>query len=424
MKFKLTNTGNELLRKTLAGKTTITFTKLQFGNSTEWPENGEAEAEELKNPILDVPLSDAEIIDEYIILSTVFNNSGIEAGFHITELGVFAKDSDDAEHLYAIGLTKEETADYVPGCDERVLEFEYSGMVFISDSQNVNALLNDSLTSVSKEEFKSHIDDKQNPHKTTKYHVGLGDVPNVATNDQLPTFTEADTLTNLESGIDKLSALFGKIKKAISELIKHLKDENNPHKTTAKTIGAAESKHEHTTSDIKSGILSVVRGGSGKGQFDKNAVLIGNGKEAFNGVKGTGAFFSNGADTPGFGVLPIAFGGTGLKDGASFIAEGDYGCFGSAVLPGGLLIQWGRVSFNANVGEMVVDFERSFDSTRYAVIFTTSAGHEGAAASTPDWNVPTKEKDHFHMFRAASPDILVSSQVADWIAIGRAAQTN
>ena len=50
-----------------------------------------------------------------------------------------------------------------------------------------------------------------------KSKVGLDNVPNVATNDQTPTFTEASTRANIASG-EKLSTLFGKIKKFFTDL--------------------------------------------------------------------------------------------------------------------------------------------------------------------------------------------------------------
>lgn len=53
--------------------------------------------------------------------------------------------------------------------------------------------------------------------------VGLGNVPNVATNDQTPTYTAASAPAALTSG-EKLSAAFGKITAAISALITHLAD--------------------------------------------------------------------------------------------------------------------------------------------------------------------------------------------------------
>ena len=51
----------------------------------------------------------------------------------------------------------------------------------------------------------------------TKANIGLNNVPNVATNDQTPTFSEAITRTNIVSG-EKLSVILGKIKKWFSDL--------------------------------------------------------------------------------------------------------------------------------------------------------------------------------------------------------------
>lgn len=68
-----------------------------------------------------------------------------------------------------------------------------------------------------------HKSDKENPHEVSKEQVGLGNVPNVTTNDQTPTYEEAETLENISSG-EVLSVAFGKISKAISSLISHIKD--------------------------------------------------------------------------------------------------------------------------------------------------------------------------------------------------------
>lgn len=56
-----------------------------------------------------------------------------------------------------------------------------------------------------------------NPHGTTKSDVGLGNVPNVATNDQTPTFTQASSRANIASG-EKLSIILGKIMKYFADL--------------------------------------------------------------------------------------------------------------------------------------------------------------------------------------------------------------
>lgn len=54
----------------------------------------------------------------------------------------------------------------------------------------------------------------------SKSEVGLGNVPNVATNDQTPTFTEASERANIVSG-EKLSVIFGKVMKWFSDLKPH-----------------------------------------------------------------------------------------------------------------------------------------------------------------------------------------------------------
>ena len=51
----------------------------------------------------------------------------------------------------------------------------------------------------------------------TKENIGLGNVPNVSTNDQTPTFTEAATRGNIATG-EKMSVLMGKIKKFFTDL--------------------------------------------------------------------------------------------------------------------------------------------------------------------------------------------------------------
>ena len=70
-------------------------------------------------------------------------------------------------------------------------------------------------------ELDAHLNSKENPHEVTKAQVGLGNVPNVSTNNQTPTYGITTELATLTSG-EKLSAAFSKIKLAISTLISHI----------------------------------------------------------------------------------------------------------------------------------------------------------------------------------------------------------
>ena len=84
--------------------------------------------------------------------------------------------------------------------------------------------------------INAHKNDSTNPHKTTKAQVGLGNVPNVTTNDQTPTYTEAASDANLASG-EKLSVAFGKLARAVKSLWAHIANKSNPHATTKAQVG-------------------------------------------------------------------------------------------------------------------------------------------------------------------------------------------
>lgn len=82
-------------------------------------------------------------------------------------------------------------------------------------------------------QLQTHLDDKQNPHDTTKTQVGLGLVDNFATASQ--TAAEAGTVNNLfmtplrvAQAIDKLLGVAFRT---------HLADHNNPHQTTKAQVG-------------------------------------------------------------------------------------------------------------------------------------------------------------------------------------------
>lgn len=94
--------------------------------------------------------------------------------------------------------------------------------------------------------------------------VGLGNVPNVATDDQTPTYTAASTLAALKSG-EKLSVAFGKIAKAISDLISHLANKANPHKVTAAQAGAVPTTRKINGQELSSDITLTLADVSGDG---------------------------------------------------------------------------------------------------------------------------------------------------------------
>lgn len=158
------------------------------------------------------------------------------------------------------------------------------------DDFNQNSEIIDEAIGEQKKSHDDHIADKENPHEVTKEQVELGNVPNVATNDQTPTYTESSSLTTLTSG-EKMSVAFGKIKKAVSSLISHLADKVS-HITEAerKTWNSkAAGDHKHTKSEITDFPSSLK---------NPNALSI-NGK-TYDGSSATDV-----------GVMSASYGGTG-----------------------------------------------------------------------------------------------------------------
>ena len=119
------------------------------------------------------------------------------------------------------------------------LIYRWSGSSYVEISESL-ALGETSSTAYRGDRGKLAYDHSQktsgNPHKVTASDVGLGNVPNVATNDQTPTYSMAETITELSSG-EKLSVAFGKTSKAIKDLISHIANKSNPHGVTASQVG-------------------------------------------------------------------------------------------------------------------------------------------------------------------------------------------
>lgn len=266
MALKLTPSGTDLLLRAIAGEINIKFTAIQLGNGADAGKSAAA----LSNPLLTAEISSYEVGDVFVTLRTTFSNSQVSASFRATEVGVLAHDPDteDGTLLYAYQYTPEGESDYIPASADKVLETQMDVLVYIGDAENVTASISQSLAYASRAELEAHVQNKGNPHKVTAEQVGLGNVSNVSTNDQTPTYAEASALVGLKSG-EKLSISFGKIAKAVSSLIAHTKNDENPHKVTAEQVNAAAKDHKHSTNDLTGGVLGVARGGTGVTGYDK-----------------------------------------------------------------------------------------------------------------------------------------------------------
>lgn len=232
----ITNAGIELLKNALSGGT-ITVTAIKSGS-------GKVDVSALKSQTAVSSIKQSGTVqgvtktNETIKIGVLFSNAGLSAGYSMTQLGIYAKGSTGSEVLFAISQSI--TGKEVPA---------ESAMPSWSLVHNFYIKLNNDVTmtaTVDPEGYvtfetmqaalNTHTGNKSNPHSVTKSQVGLGNVPNVATNDQTPTYSDTKTLVTLSSG-EKISIAFAKIKLAITTLINHLANKSNPHGVTKSQVG-------------------------------------------------------------------------------------------------------------------------------------------------------------------------------------------
>lgn len=176
----------------------------------------------------------AEAMEGAYVLAESFNEH-VSSEIHITAAERIAWNAK----LGTTGNVSDTTADFT----------EATTLAALTTGSKLSVLFGALAKAVSS--LISHLTNKSNPHGVTKTQVGLGSVPDVATNDQTPTYTVASANENLISG-EKLSVAFGKIAKAISSLISHLADSVS-HITEAERTAwnsKANGTHTHTKSQI------------------------------------------------------------------------------------------------------------------------------------------------------------------------------
>ena len=265
LNLETTPAGLNMIAKAIYGET-ITFTKLAIGNGAPGSTD---DVTSLENPLVEVGITKMDMSDGRVILTGQLTSSDINSSFYGTELGVYAKDSTGTEILYAYRYNKTDV-DYYPATSSgRVIELTFSVVIQIGSAENVTAILIEGDTYASKEAFDEHVANKTNPHNVTKEQVGLGSVENKPVNDLTPTYTEPSSPSKLKSG-ETISTAFGKIAAAVTSLLSHLENKDNPHKITAEQIDAAPLTHNHSAADINSGILGASRGGTGASKLQES----------------------------------------------------------------------------------------------------------------------------------------------------------
>lgn len=285
----ITNAGIELLKNALSGGT-ITVTAIKSGA-------GKVDVSALKSQTAVSSIKQSGTVqgvtktNETIKIGVLFSNAGLSAGYSMTQLGIYAKGSTGSEVLFAISQST--TGKEVPA---------ESAMPSWSLVHNFYIKLNNDITmtaTVDPEGYvtfetmqtalNTHTGNKSNPHSVTKSQVGLGNVPNVVTNDQTPTYSDTTTLVTLSSG-EKISIAFAKIKLAITTLINHLANKSNPHGVTKSQVGLGNVENKSSATirgELTKGNVTTALGFTPANQTDMT-----NAQDAITQLNSERAFLS------------------------------------------------------------------------------------------------------------------------------------
>lgn len=239
-KLQLTDAGLALLTKVVADSEELHFTKLGLGSGST------AGTSDMTNLVSSITITSFTKGVGAASMTGVLDNANVQTGYYATELGVYAQDPDDGEILYAYAFNGSNPTYIPPASSASYERVNLTVVVAIGDAEEVTATIGEFIGYAKLDDFNAHVADKNNPHGVSATQIGLGNVPNVSTDNQTPTFTEASTLANIDSG-ETLKVILGKIKKVISSFVSHL-SANNPHGIDPAKINAYDMDFPSITS--------------------------------------------------------------------------------------------------------------------------------------------------------------------------------
>lgn len=138
--------GRALQAKAEAGAL-LRITKMRLGSGETKTEDIETMTE-LKQPVLDVPISSTSAKDGICTVKGGMWTSEVETGFYARELGLYAEDPDEGEILYMVSI--DSAADFVPPASFKPsYEVSYTMHIGFGSAQNVSINVgSDSLVDV------------------------------------------------------------------------------------------------------------------------------------------------------------------------------------------------------------------------------------------------------------------------------------
>lgn len=138
-KITMTDVGATLQAKINAGLTTLKFTRVAIGSGNRTGDLGSATG--LIKEELTLGINKITQNGNTVTIELTISNTGVETGFKITEMGLFATDPDVGEVMY-VALV-DNNPDYMPAeGSSTVVQQEFQLQFTMSNTGNVSAIIN------------------------------------------------------------------------------------------------------------------------------------------------------------------------------------------------------------------------------------------------------------------------------------------
>lgn len=189
----LTNDGINLLAKCQLGQK-IEFTKVLIGDGRVPEGKTFQEMTALVNTKLALGIQNVDFVEDgRVDVTAIIDNSGLEVGFFVREIGLFAKQVGGADVLYAY-TNAGDLVDYLPNAKVNEVTDQIVVQSIITNKENVVINLNDNFVVATKADLKKH-------DESTDAHINLMAAHNEDGSAHEPAFTAHNADTNAHENL-------------------------------------------------------------------------------------------------------------------------------------------------------------------------------------------------------------------------------
>ena len=253
-KLIITDKGKELLNSEMLLEGPLEFTKISISSREYGEEIGSLE--ELADVKQEESIRKVTVEHDAVVVDFMLTNEELEEGYFIRSIGLFARQRDGEEILFAASVEKS-GGSYMPEHSETVTSLQMKLRFRIDNVQNVKIVVDAGGTATmgdvlevrdmvleeagraetAEEQLKkqTEIEAERASKKEAELEEKKLDIDGDASS-TIVNFLPAEQLEPLQSGGEQRK-LFGQLEKAVAELISHLADKANPHDTTKEQVG-------------------------------------------------------------------------------------------------------------------------------------------------------------------------------------------